>query len=54
MKTLGQVVDEIDRRVDLCTSNALNPDRDQWLRNRDLQRREELLSLRKFLTEEPA
>ena len=52
MKTIGEVIDELDRRIEAYTAQALNPDRLNTFRDNDLHRRAELMSVKLFLTGE--
>jgi hypothetical protein len=49
VKSVGQIIDEIDRVVEYCTQLALNPDRAERLRQEALVIRKHFLMLRDFV-----
>jgi hypothetical protein len=49
VKSVGQIIDEIDSVVEYYTQHALNPDRAERLRQEALVIRKQLLSLRDFI-----
>lgn len=51
MKTLGELIDELDRRIDRYTQHILDTDRMPSICDQEKHRRAELVSLRNFLTE---
>jgi hypothetical protein len=54
MKSVGQIIDELDKRIEHYTECVLNPARNPAFREEDLQRRDELVNVRKFITTESA
>jgi predicted phosphatase len=52
--SVSEISAEIMRRVAALESNILNPDRVQYITDRERHRRDELLSLLKFIQEKSA
>ena len=50
MKTVGQIIDEIERRIEGLTEKALNPDRSPVMRDTELHIRRHMVELLGFVT----
>lgn len=52
MKTIGQVVDELDLRIAVYARNVLSPGRRMFLREEEIIRHDELVSFRDFIVKD--
>jgi hypothetical protein len=51
VKTVGQIIDQIDSIIDTATKHALNPDRAPALREEALHVRRSMIALRDYATD---
>ena len=51
MKTVGQIIDHLDKQIEHLTENALNPDRAPHVREQEIVLRKGLVMIRKFITD---
>jgi hypothetical protein len=52
MKTVGQIIDHIDKLIAIAEEHALNPDRAYSLREQALHNRRSMIALREFIIED--